>query len=477
MLQNIKINTSDILSLFPKMYYTICENKELEWCERMNRDLTVGKPETALWKFCLPLFGSVIFQQLYNIADSLVAGRFIGENALAAVGNSYEITLIFIAFAFGCNIGCSVIVSQMFGAEEYGRLKTTVTTACLFSAALCLFLMTAGLLGCAPLLRLIQTPTEIFSDSKLYLDIYIWGLPFVFFYNIANGIFSAMGDSKTPFYFLAASSSANIALDILFVKAFKLGVSGVAWATFLCQGISCVLAVLTVWKRLKKMQIQKKVPLFDSRILKKFMIVAIPSMLQQSFISIGNILIQSVINGFGPSVMAGYSAAVKLNNLVITSFTTIGNGISNFSAQNLGAHKFERIRKGFRAGLKMLWFICIPFLVLYMLFGRYLLMLFLKQDSAAALTTGQQFLWILSPFYFAVSAKLAADGVLRGISAMGQFMAATFTDLILRVILAFIFSSQTNSPLGIWCAWPVGWTVAMALSIYFYRKKCAVLKP
>ena len=172
----------------------------------MNKDLTVGKPSTVLWKFCLPLFGSIIFQQLYNIADSWVAGKFIGQNALAAVGNSYEITLIFIAFAFGCNIGCSVIVSQLFGGKEYGKMKTAVYTAMVASAVLCAVLMLVGLLCCDGLLHLINTPQEVFADSKLYLDIYVWGLPFVFFYNIATGIFSALGDSKTPFLFLAASS-------------------------------------------------------------------------------------------------------------------------------------------------------------------------------------------------------------------------------------------------------------------------------
>ncbi len=436
----------------------------------MNKDLTVGNPQTVLWKFCLPLFGSVIFQQLYNIADSFVAGKFIGEDALAAVGNSYEITLIFLAFAFGCNMGCSVIASQLFGAKDFKKLKTAITTACIFSGIVCLLLMLIGILGCGPLLFLIQTPDEVFLDSKLYLDIYILGLPFVFFYNIATGIFSALGDSKTPFYFLAASSVANIAVDILFVKTFQMGVSGVAWATFLCQGVSCVLAVFTIYKRLLKIQCHKSA-LFDMLLLKKIALIAIPSILQQSFISIGNIFIQSVINGFGSSVMAGYSAAVKLNNLVITSFTTIGNGISNFSAQNLGANRYDRIKKGFYAGIKMVWCICIPFCAAYLFFGKHLLLLFLKNGSKAALTAGLQFLWILSPFYFVISLKLVADGILRGTSAMRQFMAATFTDLILRVLLAFTLSDLTKSATGIWCAWPAGWTIATALSLFFYRKE------
>lgn len=441
----------------------------------MNKDLTSGKPETVLWKFCLPLFGSILFQQLYNIADSLVAGKFIGEDALAAVGNSYEITLIFIAFAFGCNMGCSIIVSQLYGAKEHARLKTAVSTACIFSAILCGILMSIGILGCGPLLRLIRTPEHLFADSMLYLDIYIWGLPFIFFYNIATGIFSALGDSKTPFYFLAASSTSNIAADILFVKVFQMGVAGVAWATFICQGASCVMAVLAIWIRLKKIKAKEKAALFDANLLKKILAVAIPSILQQSFISMGNIMIQSAINSFGASVMAGYSAAVKLNNMAITSFTTIGNGISNFSAQNLGARKYERIREGFRAGLKMIWLLCIPFFILYILFGKPLLLLFMKEGSAAALFSGRQFLWILSPFYFVVSAKLVADGVLRGISAMRQFMAATFTDLILRVVLAFALSGWMKTATGIWAAWPVGWTVATACSIYFYRKECRKL--
>lgn len=438
----------------------------------MNKDLTVGEPNKILWQFCLPLFGSIIFQQLYNIADSLVAGKFIGENALAAVGNSYEITLIFIAFAFGCNMGCSVIVSQLFGAKDYSRLKTAVSTACIFSAVICATLMLIGILGCDPLLRLIRTPEELLADSKLYLDIYVWGLPFVFFYNIATGIFSALGDSKTPFYFLAVSSTSNIAVDILFVKAFHMGVAGVAWATFLCQGVSCILAVLTVWIRLQKIPCQKRPALFDSSLLKKIVIIAIPSILQQSFISIGNILIQSVINGFGASVMAGYSAAVKLNNLVITSFTTIGNGISNFAAQNLGAGKYSRLKDGFRAGIKMVWCLCIPFCALYLFLGKYLLLLFMEGNATAAIQTGRQFLWILSPFYFVVSAKLIADGILRGISAMRQFMTATFTDLVLRVVLAFFLSDLTQSAIGIWCAWPVGWVIATTISIFFYRREC-----
>lgn len=434
----------------------------------MNRDLTVGRPESVLRRFCLPLFGSIIFQQLYNIADSFVAGKFIGDNALAAVGNSYEITLIFIAFAFGCNIGCSVLAAQLFGAKRYDELKTAVSTALIASSALCLALMLAGTLGCDGLLKLIRTPQEVFADSRLYLDIYIYGLPFVFLYNVATGIFSALGDSRTPFVFLACSSLSNIGMDILFVTAFGMGVDGVAWATFLCQGVSCVLALVVVFRRFRRIKTEGRPSLFSWRHLKRFAVVAVPSILQQSFISVGNIIIQSVINGFGASVMAGYSAAVKLNNMVITSLTTLGNGISNFTAQNLGAGKYDRIRAGFRAGLKLVWTLCVPLALLYVFACRPLIHIFLDSPTGPAMDTGAAFLRIVAPFYLVIAAKLVSDGVLRGAGLMKKFMAATFTDLILRVALAVLLSRTALQTTGIWLSWPIGWTVAMALSIAFY---------
>lgn len=454
------------------MYYNINDPRHIstKGRDKMNKDLTVGKSSTVLWQFCLPLFGSIIFQQLYNIADSFVAGKFVGENALAAVGNSYEVTLIFIAFAFGCNIGCSVIVSQLFGAREYKDLKTAVYTTLISGGVLCVLLMAVGIIFCTDLLTLINTPEAVMTDSKLYLDIYIFGLPFVFFYNIATGIFSALGDSKTPFIFLVCSSLSNIGVDILFVTAFNMGVSGVAWATFICQGISCVLAMLFVFRRLATIKTQEKPAVFSWNLFKRIAVVAVPSILQQSFISVGNIIIQGIINNFGASVMAGYSASIKLNNLVITSLTTLGNGISNFTAQNLGAGKLKRVSEGFRAGLKLVWLLCVPLTLLYLFAGKYLVYVFMDNPTGTAMDVGVEILRILSPFYFVVSAKLAADGVLRGAGMMKKFMIATFTDLILRVVLAEVLSRiQELGATGIWLAWPIGWTVAMVVSILFYR--------
>ena len=436
----------------------------------MNRDLTVGNPSKVLVSFCLPLFGSIVFQQLYNIADSFVAGKFISEDALAAVGNSYEITLIFIAFAFGCNIGCSVVTSRLFGAKDYTKVKSAVYTSLISTLVTCLVLMIIGLVSLDGLLSLINTPENIYTDSALYLNIYIWGLPFLFLYNVSTGIFSAFGDSRTPFVFLAISSTSNIFMDILFVTAFKMGVAGVAWATFICQGVSAVLALAFVLKRLTTIKSDEKPELFNRTLFKSFVAIAIPSTLQQSFISVGNIILQGIINSFGSYVIAGYSAAIKLNNLVITSFTTIGNGVSNYTAQNLGAGKPDRVLKCWKSGIRMEWVISVPFILLYMLIPETLLRLFVDNPSPMTLETGRQLLRIVAVFYLMVSVKIVSDSILKGAGNMTCFMISTFSDLILRVGLAAILSRTALQVTGIWLSWPIGWGVGTAISLYFYRR-------
>ena len=247
-----------------------------------------------------------------------------------------------------------------------------------------------------------------------------------------------------------------------------MGVAGVAWATLICQGISCVLAILVVLRRLAKIHTEKP-NIFSWGLLRAIAMVAIPSMLQQSFISVGNMVLQGIINTFGSAVMAGYSGAIKLNNLVITSFTTLGNGVSNYTAQNLGAGKPDRVRQGHGAGLKMVFLISLPLAVGYFFLGRPLMGIFLENGTQTAFDTGVTFLKIVAPFYFVVSIKLVTDGVLRGAGQMKAFMIATFTDLFLRVGLAWLLSGQLGS-VGIWLSWPIGWIVGTALSLMFYRR-------
>ena len=443
-------------------------------------DLTTGEPRAVLWKFCLPLFASVIFQQFYNIADSFVAGKFIGEYALAAVGNSYEITLIFIAFATGCNMASSVLASQLFGAKKYASLKTAIYTVMITLAVLCVALMLFGFVSADWFLIFMKTPEVIYADSKLYMDIYIWSVPFLFFYNFSTGIFSAMGDSRTPFVFLAISSVTNIALNLFFVAGLDRGVAGVAWATFLCQGISCALGMVTVFRRLHQLPKQnkddsnqvniEKAKAFDTTYFKKFIALAVPSVMQQSSISIATILIQGTINDCGVAVTAGYAAGIKLSNMVIAAFTTLGNGISNFTAQNIGAKKEERVIEGHKAGWQMVWTICVPIVLLYTFGARMLVAFFIDSPTELALSSGAWFLYVCAPFYFLISVKLVTDGILRGAGMMKEFVIATTLDLILRVVLVKILANALGY-IGIWMSWPIGWVLGTSFSVFFYRKR------
>ena len=343
--------------------------------------------------------------------------------------------MIFMAIAVGSNIGCSVLISQYFGAKWYKEMKTAVSTTLLASLTLSAVLTAVGLAGSRGLMIMINTPDNIFADGDLYLRIYIGGFVFLFLYNVATGIFTSLGDSKT----------------------------------FLAQGIACVLALITLKKRLASIHTEEKAEVFSWNMLGKISRIAVPSILQQSFISIGNIFIQGLINSFGSSVIAGYSAAVKLNTFAITSLTTLGNGTSSFAAQNLGAGKQERVEQGFRASVKLALIITVPFFAAFFFGSHAMLSLFMNEGSTIAMETGTQFLRIVSPFYFVISLKLMADGVLRGAGAMKSFMIATFTDLFLRVILAFLLSVRFGT-MGIWLSWPIGWTIAMALSLFFYKK-------
>lgn len=435
----------------------------------MIQDMTQGATGKILWKFTIPLFLSVVFQQLYSIADSVVAGKFAGTSALAAVGASFPVTMIYIAFSTGLNIGCSVIISQLFGQKDYTKMKTAIYTSLAAAFSLSLILMITGLLTLNPMIALLDTPKDIFKDSALYLGIYMYGLLFLILYSVCNGIFTALGDSKTPLYFLIMSSIGNILLDLLLVIVFHMGVAGVAWATFFAQGAASITAFFVLIRRIRKIKTVKAPSLFSFPMLVNISKIAIPSIIQQSFISVGNLFIQTLINGFGASVIAGYSAAVKLNTFTVVSLTTIGSGLSSFSAQNIGAGKLNRVKEGYKTGLKMAFITASVFTVIYFFFSRQVMGLFMTQSSKKALDTGILFLKIVSPFYLILSAKLAADGIIRGAGAMGAFMTATFSDLILRVLFAYILVIPFGST-GIWMSWPFGWIAGSVISTVFYKK-------
>lgn len=444
--------------------------------KEMTKDMTKGAVAPILLKFSLPLLVSVVFQQMYNIADSMIAGRCINNDALSAIGASYPITMIFLAIGTGMNIGCSVMISTYFGAKDFTKLKTAVYTSLISTSVLAAVLTVVGYFTSGLFLELLGTDAGIFPDSQTYLNIYVFGLIFLFIYNICTGIFTALGDSKTPLYFLIGSSLGNIGMDLLFVAVFKMGVAGAAWATFICQGICSILAFIVLIRRISR--IDAKAKLFDWVILSKIASLSIPSILQQSFVSVGQLFIQSLVNDCGTDVVAGYASAIKLNTFAITSFATVGNSVSSFTAQNIGGREFGRVKKGFRVGAIMALVIAGMFAICYTVFSQSLIYLFMDSenaDTAVAAEAGREFLLTVSPFYLAVTVKLVADGVLRGGRRMAAFMVTTFSDLILRVAFAFILKPLFGAK-GIWLSWPVGWTTAAVISLVLYfvyiRKIC-----
>ena len=439
----------------------------------MITDMTVGSPSKILLKYCIPMMISSAFQQMYNLADSIIAGNFAGRNALAAVGASYPITMIFVAIATGLSVGCTVVISRYFGANDFANMKTSIFTSIITALTTGAVLTVIGIIGCNPMLRLLQTDSVIMVDSAIYLEVYVAGLLFLFLYNICTGVLLALGDSKTPLYFLIASSVGNIVLDYVFVANFHMGVSGVAWATFICQGICSILVLIVLLCRIRKIKVEEAYAKYSPEMLKTISRIAVPSILQHSFVSVGNLFIQSVINSFGVDATAGYSAAIKLNTFAITNFSTMGNSISSFTSQNFGAQKPDRIKKGYRTGMLIVGLSVVPYVLLYCLFGSQFVSLFLdsgNSDNAAAIRIGTQFLTIVSPFYLLVAIKLVTDGILRGLGRMKAFLVATFADLILRVAGAYILTAVMGSITGVWWSWPVGWLIGSGISVWYYSR-------
>ena len=437
-----------------------------------NTDLTVGKPFKVLLIYILPLFGSAVFQQLYTLADTIIAGKFAGETALTAIGASNSIVNILMAIALGANAGCAVLVSRLFGAKNNAGVKTAVFTALISFAVLSVVLLVVGVVSCEPLLSALQTPAAALDESVTYLNIYYFGLPFLILYNLGTGIFSALGDSRTPFIFLVISSASNIVLDIVMVGPW--GVAGVAWATFIAQGASCILTLVFVLRRIFRMQCDEKPRVFVPAVLKTLFILALPVILQNSFVSVGNLVIQIRINELAnaegsTALTDGFTAGIKLIVFCTTCFCTCAGGLTNFVSQCYGAGKYARINQGFKAALVISTVMTAVFVAVGLIFARPLVELFMSAegDTAHAVESGAQYVTIVAPFFLIVNIKVVADDAVRGAGGNLGFTISTFTDLILRVALVFILTVPLGFA-GVGWAWAIGWTLGAFVALGFY---------
>lgn len=436
----------------------------------MNHDyLLTRKPLWALTVFAIPIIIGNFFQQIYNMADSAIVGRFVGEQALAAVGASYALTNVFICIAMGGGVGASVIVSRQFGAHDYRKMKVSVYTAFLTFLVFSICLAAVGWFRSSVIMTWLHTPQEILEMAVNYLRIYFLGLPFLFMYNVISAMFNALGQSKYPLGFLIFSSLFNIVLDVFLVTKLNMGVAGVAWATLIAQGISALLSFLVFLRLLDRLN-SEKVSLFDKRSLAEMTRVALPSILQQSTVSIGMMLVQSVVNGFGTEALAGYSAASKVETLCFVPLMGISNALCSYTAQNLGAGNRERVVKGYRTanGMEIVSGALICFFL--EVFHSQIIMLFLgKEGTAVARSTGEAYLTFLGWFFCILGFKLTTDAVLRGAKDMKMFTVANMANFSFRVIFAMVMAPGFGIHM-VWIASPIGWLINWMLSYLEYRR-------
>ncbi len=468
-----------------------------------NDYLVTQKPLKALLIFALPMIIGNLFQQTYTMADSVIVGRFVGEKALAAVGASYSLTSIFICVAIGGGIGASVIVSRYFGAKKYGKMKRAVYTAFLSFLVCSILLALFGLAAGKWILELLHTPGDVMGMAGKYLNIYFLGLPFLFMYNVLSSMFNALGKSKIPLGFLIFSSLFNIALDYLLVTRYDMGVAGVAWATLIAQGISAVLSFLVFTRVLRRIDGAAEASgdstdragaveasgtgvsggtadggdnaaagagrFFSRAEFFSMLRIALPSILQQSTVSIGMMLVQSVVNSFGSEALAGYSAGMRIESLCVVPMSAIGNAVSSYTAQNIGAGKQERVIEGYHVANRMVIFFAVMICFVLELLHGPIITLFLGADKTViAMLTGESYLTFMGWFFCLIGFKMSVDGLLRGSGDMRYFTIANLVNLSIRVIFSMALAPKYGISM-VWYTVPVGWFVNWAISYARYR--------
>lgn len=441
----------------------------------MLSDLTVGKPIKVISTFSLPLLLSTALQQLYNIADSVIIGRFTGSPGLAAIGAAYPITLFFVAAATGGAMGCSVTISQFFGAKKFRELKSAVFTALitLFSIGVVLGLLGVGL--SRPLMRLLHAPEAhgVFENASAYLAIYSVGVIPMFVYNAATAIYTGLGDSRRPLYFLILSSVLNVILDIIAVGPLQLGVRGAAWATTISQAVAAILSAAFISKKIISIRTEEKAKAFDRAILKDMSAIMVPSIFQQSCVALAHTILQRLINSFDTYVVAGYEAASKLYNFVYMCLNTLGTALSSFVAQCRGAGKKKRILEGFKVSTILCFACMLVAVAILQIFPRQLMGLFVDAGTEQrVIEVGVNYLRIISPVYLPICFIITIGGFLRGMGHTMTFFLETASEFTVRVVMCYVLAAAMGSYLGVLWAWYFGSSFGFLICVFlFFRVK------
>lgn len=432
-------------------------------------DLIHGHIAKSIFWFSVPLLIGNLFQQLYNTVDAYVVGNFVSKEALAAVGASSPIINMLIGFFMGLATGAGVIIAQYFGAGDNGRLKKAVHSSAALTLVMSLLLTVIGIIGTNPMLHAIGIPADVFHDSSTYLMIYFAGISFNLIYNMGSGILRAMGDSKRPLYFLIIACIVNIILDFLFVKYLHMGVAGAGYATLIAQAISAILVVIVLIRSEGPHQLFWKQIRFHLPILKKIIMVGLPTGIQQSIVSLSNVIVQSYVNAFGSSVVAGYSATIRIDGFVNLPLQSFNMAVTTFVGQNIGAKQYERVKKGSRIALWMTMAVIAIMAISLFFFGESFIAIFNSEPDVIQAGRTMQLAFV--PFYIMLPVVQIYNGVLRGAgkSSVPMYI-MVFNFVILRQIYLAIVTQMTSDVYFVFMGWPVTWVTCAIMFVIYYHK-------
>ena len=444
------------------------------------KDLSYGNEGRLILRFAVPMLLGNVFQQMYNVVDSVIVGKFIGKEALAAVGTSFPIIFMLISFIIGITMGFTIVVSQYFGAKDMEKVTKTINTLYIFLFFASLMVTFAGIFLSEPIFRLINLPEQIIPNATLFLKIYFSGMIFLFGYNGTSAILRGLGDSKTPLYFLIGSVVVNIALDILFVVGFHWGVAGVAWATVISLALAFFSQIIYLNKYHEIVRFSFRALHFDPAVFMKSIRIGLPTGFQQTFVALGGIALYGIVDRFGVDANAAFSAAGRIDTFALMPAMSFAIALSTFVGQNLGANKPERVKAGFRATLFMTSVISLIISFITVFFGKYIMMMF--TSDAAVIDMGKNYLIIVGAFYIIFSTMFVVGSIMRG---AGDTLIPMFITLIalwvIRIPAAYLLSGEKILGInGIWWSIPIGWVFGVSLSYSYYMtgrwKRKAVVK-
>jgi len=434
------------------------------------RDFTAGSEARLILQFSIPLVLGNIFQNLYNIVDSVIVGNFLGKEALGAVGASFPIIFTLISLVIGVGSGASTVVSQYFGAKDFENVRKTIDTIFIFFLFASILVTATGIISSRSIFVLLQLPEEMLSDAVTYLNIYLSGMFFFFGFAGITSILRGMGDAKTPLWLMIISTFMNIVLDLLFILVFKWGIEGAALATVVAQAIAFFSATWYLNKRHAIINLSFRKYFFDRSIFKDCLRIGIPTGFQQSFVAMGMMVIMGIVNTFGTDAVAAYTAAMRVDSFAKMPALTFSSALSSFTGQNLGAFQEKRARIGLKVTLLFSLAYAVVISLIIIIFGQYIIQIFTPDETVIGI--GQDYLLIVSSFYLLLSVMFCLTGFLRGAGATMIPMLTTLLALyFVRIPLAYWLSGILGVN-GIWWAEPASWFVGMiALSAYYWTEK------